>query len=38
METTDLCAGESGRVASMQVALEGWQASVLRSLNGKDYR
>lgn len=37
-ERTDLAAQESKRVKSMKSQLEAWLASVVRSLNGKDYR
>jgi len=37
-ETTDLAAKQPDRVASMSAALADWQASVVRSLRGDDYR
>ncbi len=37
-EKNDLAAREPGRVRRMQAALEAWQKSVVRSLNGEDYR
>ena len=37
-EKTDLAAGEGKRVKRMEGALEAWQGSVVRSLNGEDYR
>lgn len=37
-EKTDLAASEPGRVKSMKPELEAWQVSVIRSLNGEDYR
>jgi len=37
-ETTDLAAKEGERVKVMAAALEAWQRSVVRSLNGEDYR
>lgn len=36
-ETTDLAQMETDRVARMRAALEAWQRSVVRSLNGEDY-
>ena len=36
-ETQNLATAESDRVQQMQQALEQWQRSVLRSLNGQDY-
>jgi len=36
-EENDLISTESNRADSMKVQLEEWQASVMRSLNGKDY-
>jgi len=36
-EKNDLCARESERAERMKAALEGWQRSVIRSLNGADY-
>jgi arylsulfatase A-like enzyme len=36
-EERDLVAQQSNRVVSMKSELEGWLASVARSLNGKDY-
>jgi arylsulfatase A-like enzyme len=36
-EENDIAASEPDRVARMQTALEQWQQSVLRSMNGKDY-
>ena len=37
-EKKDLVAQHTERVKSMKSELEDWQASVVRSLNGKDYR
>jgi arylsulfatase A-like enzyme len=37
-EQTDIAANETDRVARMKTSLEQWQLSVLRSLNGDDYR
>jgi len=37
-EQKDLAAQDTDRVNSMKSQLEAWQASVVRSLNGKDYR
>ena len=37
-EQKDLAAQDADRVNSMKSRLEAWQASVVRSLNGKDYR
>jgi len=37
METTDLSQDESARTAALRAELEAWQASVFRSLEGKDY-
>ncbi len=37
-ESTDLASQEPERVQTMGAALEAWQKSVLRSLNGEDYR
>jgi len=37
-EKTDLVARDTERVNSMKAQLEAWLASVVRSLNGKDYR
>ena len=37
-EEKDLVASEPERVEAMKVQLEKWTASVLRSLNGADYR
>ncbi len=37
-EKTDLSATEADRVKSMRPGLEKWLTSVVRSLNGKDYR
>ncbi|MGH7200446.1 MAG: sulfatase family protein, partial [Planctomycetaceae bacterium] len=37
-ETQDLAAEQPERVARMKSQLEAWQASVVRSLNGADYR
>lgn len=37
-ESNDLVPQEPDRVQQMAAALENWQKSVLRSLNGKDYR
>ncbi|MBC7352775.1 MAG: sulfatase-like hydrolase/transferase [Thermogutta sp.] len=37
-ESHDLSAEQPDRVRKMAAALEEWQKSVLRSLNGKDYR
>lgn len=37
-ESNDLAPQEPDRVLQMAAALENWQKSVLRSLNGKDYR
>lgn len=37
-EKVDLAAREPERVARMKAELEAWQKSVLRSLNGRDYR
>jgi len=37
-ESNDLFAQEPERVREMASALESWQVSVLRSLNGKDYQ
>lgn len=37
-ETTDLAAKEAGRATAMQAQLAAWQKSVVRSLNGEDYR
>ena len=37
-EKKDLADRHADRVKSMRSALETWQASVVRSLNGKDYR
>ncbi len=36
-ETTDLAAGQAKRVDAMKAALQAWQESVIRSLNGEDY-
>ncbi len=36
-EKRDLAAREPERVEEMKAALEGWQRSVVRSLNGEDY-
>jgi arylsulfatase A-like enzyme len=36
-ETTDVSADEAERVRSMRAAMEAWQRSVIRSLNGEDY-
>jgi arylsulfatase A-like enzyme len=36
-ETTDVAATEADRVKTMRAALEAWQRSVIRSLNGEDY-
>jgi len=38
MEAKDLAAGEAGRVKAMSAALAVWLKSVVRSLNGEDYR
>jgi hypothetical protein len=38
MEKEDLAARDAGRVRSMRSELEAWLASVVRSLNGGDYR
>ncbi len=37
-ETTDVSAAEPRRVQAMRAALEEWQRSVIRSLNGEDYK
>jgi hypothetical protein len=37
-EQKDLVGRDTERVNSMKSQLEAWQASVVRSLNGKDYR
>jgi hypothetical protein len=37
-EQKDLVAQDTERVNSMKFQLEAWQVSVVRSLNGKDYR
>jgi len=37
-EATDTAAQHTGRVKKMKAAVQQWQTSVLRSLNGKDYR
>ncbi len=37
-EKVDLAGRESERVAHMKAELEAWQKSVIRSLNGEDYR
>ena len=37
-EKNNLIEGQSGRAESMKSALEAWQKSVIRSLNGLDYR
>ncbi len=37
LEKTDLSARETDRVSAMRPKLETWLASVVRSLNGKDY-
>jgi len=37
-ETKDLAAQEAKRVQTMQAALQAWQKSVIRSLNGEDYQ
>jgi arylsulfatase A-like enzyme len=37
MEATDLAGQQEERVKSMRRQLEEWQASTIRSLNGKDY-
>ncbi|MBN1670422.1 MAG: sulfatase-like hydrolase/transferase [Kiritimatiellae bacterium] len=37
-EKTDVKAAQPDLVKAMRAALEAWQASVVRSLNGKDYR
>ncbi len=37
METKDLASQHPQRVAAMREQLEAWQASVIQSLNGKDY-
>ena len=37
-ETKDCQQGEAERVKAMKQALENWEASVVRSLNGKDYK
>ncbi len=36
-ETMDVSAAESARVKTMRQALNAWQKSVIRSLNGEDY-
>ena len=38
MEAKDLADQNADRVKSMLASLEKWQASVARSLNGKDYK
>ena len=38
LETTNLADKEPARTADMQVNLANWQKSVVRSLNGEDYR
>ena len=38
METTDQKANQPARLKTMTTALEIWQKSVTKSLNGKDYR
>lgn len=38
VEKNDLAAREPERVRRMEAALEAWQRSVVRSLNGEDYR
>ena len=37
-ETTDLAAKESARVTATETQLAAWQQSVVRSLNGEDYK
>ena len=37
MEKQNLAPGDATRVSGMLTALEAWQSSVVRSLNGKDY-
>jgi arylsulfatase A-like enzyme len=37
-ETTDVSAQHPERIRTMRAALEAWQQSVIRSLNGADYR
>jgi len=37
-EKVDLAPREPARAARMQAELEAWQKSVVRSLNGEDYR
>ncbi len=37
-EKRDICAGNPGQVEAMAARLRRWQVSVLRSLNGGDYR
>jgi hypothetical protein len=36
-ETTDVAAADPERVKTMKAALDAWQRSVIRSLNGEDY-
>jgi hypothetical protein len=36
-EKNDLLANEPDRAEKMKAALEAWQRSVVRSLNGEDY-
>ncbi|MCA9223408.1 MAG: N-acetylgalactosamine 6-sulfate sulfatase, partial [Planctomycetales bacterium] len=36
-ESRDLAADQPERIATMSRALEAWQQSVVRSLNGEDY-
>ena len=36
-ETSDVAAAEADRVRTMRSALDEWQRSVIRSLNGEDY-
>ena len=38
MEAKDVAAKQAGRVKAMSAALAAWQKSVVRSLNGEDYR
>jgi len=37
-EASDIATQHADRVKKMKTELQQWQGSVLRSLNGKDYR